>query len=150
MIRFRPLPAMSALSLIALVILIALGNWQWSRFQEKRHARAAPPVSMTIAAAMPLLGKAQLVYALNDKGPAYRVFTPVAHDGVMTFVDSGAIPGFQPPDWRTVPEPFSGAPIGLKGIRVEGRPPPLTAGKPDVPRHVWFAVDLPAARKALG
>ncbi|HVY03245.1 MAG TPA: SURF1 family protein [Caulobacterales bacterium] len=147
--RFKPLPLMTAAAAAALAILILLGNWQWGRYQQKLHARAAPPARVAIADARPLPGKLQLVYALNDEGPAWRVFAPVVHDGRTTFVDTGAVKGLNPPDWRTVPEPFAG-PVGLKGLAVSGRPPPMTAVKPDTARHVWYAVDLPAMARAAG
>jgi surfeit locus 1 family protein len=148
--RFRPIPLMTALSAVALVILILLGNWQWSRYQQKLHARAAPPAQMTIANAAALPGELQLVYALNDDGPAWRVFAPVVQNGATTFVDTGAVAGMNPPDWRTLREPFSGGAIGLKGTPVRPTPAPWTAAKPDPARHIWFAVDLPAMARAAG
>ena len=67
-----------------------------------------------------------------------------------TFVDTGAVAGMNPPDWRTVREPFSPRPIGLKGAPVRPRPPPWTAAKPNAAEHAWFAVDLPAMAQAAG
>ena len=150
MIRFRPLPWMSAFSAIALVILILLGNWQWRRYHEKLNARARPPAEMVLTGATPLHGKVQLVYALNDDGPAWRVFAPVAHDGVTTFVDTGAGAGLKPPDWRAIAEPFGAGDIGLKGMKVIPQKAPWTAAKSNPAAHTWFAIDLPAMGAAAG
>jgi len=150
MIRFRPLPIMTAFSVVALVILILLGDWQWRRYHEKLAARAHPPPATIIAEATPLPGKIQLVYALNDQGPAWRVFAPVAHDGQITFVESGANSGLKPPDWRSIPEPFAGAAIALKGVKIIPPTGGWGASPPDRAAHVWYGADLRAMGQAVG
>jgi surfeit locus 1 family protein len=35
MIRFKPLPLMSLLSIIALAVLISFGRWQWEKYERK-------------------------------------------------------------------------------------------------------------------
>ena len=148
MIRFRPLPVMSAATLAAFVALVALGNWQWARYEQKRAARAVAPVTMTLTGFTPLPGRVQLVYSVNDAGPAWRVFAPVEHDGMTTFLDTGALVSVRPPDWRRVAEPFTGGDMAVKGLPVTPRPPSWAAAPPDVPAHAWFAIDLAAMGRA--
>ena len=38
---FRPMPILTALSVVSLVILVLLGNWQYARYSEKIDA---PPI----------------------------------------------------------------------------------------------------------
>ena len=41
---FRPLPVLTVLSAVSLVILLWLGSWQWDRYSTKvAHADAGPP-----------------------------------------------------------------------------------------------------------
>ena len=40
---FKPLPILTLFSVVALAILITLGNWQYARYHEKRAAIGQPP-----------------------------------------------------------------------------------------------------------
>ena len=148
MIRFRPLPVLTACALAALVILIMLGDWQWARYQQKRAARAAPVATMTLARFTPLPGRIQIVYGVSESGPAWRIFAPVEHDGLTTFLDTGALASLRAPDWRRVPEPFAGGDLAVRGLPVTPRPPSWAAARPDPGAHLWFAVDLQAMGRA--
>jgi surfeit locus 1 family protein len=147
-IRFRPLLVMTACTLVALVILILLGDWQWARYQQKRAARTTPAATMTLSRFTPLPGRIQIVYGVSDAGPAWRIFAPVEHDGLTTFLDTGAIGGVRAPDWRAVAEPFTGADMAVKGLKVTPRPPSWAAARPDPGAHLWFAIDLSAMGRA--
>ncbi len=45
---FRPLPVMTILGLAGLIVLILLGNWQWSRYQEKTRTIVQPSLDWQV------------------------------------------------------------------------------------------------------
>ncbi len=148
-LRFRPLPVLSAASLAALLLLVALGAWQWQRFLDKSAARAATPEIVTLSRAEPLAGGVQLVYSVGPQGPVWRVFAPVRQGGRVTFLDTAAIPGLQPPDWRTAPTPFTG-PFAVRGVKMVPKPNAPFTPKPDPARRLWYGIDLEAMAARVG
>lgn len=149
MIRFRPLPWLTVFTLLGLIALIGLGRWQWQRYEEKRALGAAGIQTVTLVSFSPVKGQIQLVYGLIEGKPVWRVFAPVSSDREITFIDTGALPGIEPPDWRTVAEPFTGE-AAIRGVPIHPRPRSIFAASPDPKRHVWYALDLPAMVKAVG
>jgi len=78
--RFQPLPILTGFTLVGLVILILLGSWQWSRFEEKRGREAAPPPSFETLTLyrVPEAGETQEVYGLYKGQSVWRRYVPVA------------------------------------------------------------------------
>lgn len=151
MIRFRPLPVMTLLAIVALAILVVLGRWQWQRYNEKIELASAPVAEMTIERYRPIEEGLQLVYGVMDGEPGWRIFAPVRYGETNLFVDAGFIAGPTPPDWRTVRFPASlriDAPITGASIRPP-ETPPFTPPPSPVDR-VWYAVDLPGMAGAAG
>lgn len=151
MIRFRPLPMLTVIAVIAFALLVLLGRWQWQRYGEKLEAAHAPPVVMTIASYRPIEEGIALVYGVKDGEPGWRVFAPVLYGEENLFVDAAYVPGVQPPDWRTLRFPASltlNAPISGAAIR-PAPPAPLT-NPPSVPDRVWYAVNLQEMAHAAG
>ena len=147
MIRFRPLPLMTLLTLAALVVLVMLGRWQWEKFELKSAAAEEPIAQMTIADYQPLPDAIQLMYGVrpDTREQGWRVFAPVQYGDTVVFVDADFIAELSPPDPREVRVPPSlrlGAPIVGASIRPEP-PAPLTRA-PDPLRRLWFAPDLDA------
>jgi surfeit locus 1 family protein len=147
--RFRPLPILTLAALFSIALLVSLGNWQWQRYQEKLKAKDAGIQRVTLVSFEPVKGQIQLVYGLANGQPVWRIFAPVNSDGAYTFIDVGAVPGLEPPDYKTIKEPFDGA-AALRGTPVTPHRPSLFAPKADPARHVWYAIDLPAMVKAVG
>ncbi len=153
MIRFKPLPLMSVLSILAFAMLISLGRWQWEKFEEKSAAAEEPVAEMTIAAYQPLEGGIQFVHGVrpDTHEQGWRVFAPVQEGETVIFVDSDFIASIEPPDPDEVRFPASlrfGAPI--TGASVAPSPPaPLTLA-PRPLQRLWFAVDLPAMGRNAG
>jgi surfeit locus 1 family protein len=153
MIRFRPLPLMTLLTLVALAILISLGRWQWEKYDLKRAAAEAPVPEMTIANYQPVPDGLQFVHGIrpDTHEQGWRVFAPVAYGDETVFIDADFIAGVTAPDPREVrvpaalrySEPFRGA-----SIRPEP-PAPLTLA-PRPLQRLWFAVDLDAMGRNAG
>lgn len=172
MIRFRPLPALTATCALALAVLVGLGVWQLRRLDWKlaliaeveRHM-AAPPVSLGQALAMgadaqyrhvALDGRfdnAKEAYAFgtDQTGAAiYHVIAPFAAPGGRTLlVDRGIVP-----DERRDPATRrSGQPSGLTHVVAVWRtpdPPGAFTPAPDLKRRIWFSRDVEGIAKADG
>lgn len=100
---FRPMPVLTVLSLISLVILLMLGSWQYRRYAEKIDG----PVQAEAEAAVSALeieidrshpGNIQQVYGFADSEPLWRRYAPgrVVPSGepvlVMVEATGGATP----------------------------------------------------------
>lgn len=100
---FRPMPVLTALSLISLAILVLLGSWQYQRYAEKidrpvlAEAEAAV-TSLEIAVDLGHSGNIQQVYGFADSEPIWRRYAPgrVVPSGepvlVMVEATGGAAP----------------------------------------------------------
>lgn len=101
---FRPMPVLTGLSLISLVILYMLGSWQYQRYSDKVDR---PPPEADVAAVVMSLeididlshpGNIQQVYGFADSEPIWRRYAPgrvVATDEpvlVMVEATGGAMP----------------------------------------------------------
>jgi surfeit locus 1 family protein len=153
MIRFRPLPVMTLLTLIAFAVLIALGRWQWEKYETKSAAAEEPVAQMTIEAYEPLPDALQFVFGLrvDTREQGWRVFAPVRFGESVVFVDADFIAGVSPPNAEEVRLPASlrlGAPIVGASIRPEGAGPMTLAPRPL--QRLWFAVDLDAMGRNAG
>lgn len=151
MIRFRPLPLMTVLAILALALLVTLGRWQWQRFEEKRALAHAPVAEMTIAEYRPIPEGMQLVFGVLDGQPGWRLLAPVRYGETNVFVDCAFILGPNPPDWRTLRFPPALAedlPIEGASVRPSGAAPFTPPASPV--DHVWYAVDLEGMARAAG
>jgi len=153
MIRFRPLPLMSLLSIVALAILVMLGRWQWERYEQKAAAADEPVAEMTITAYQPMANGLQFVhgYRPDTREQGWRVFAPVQYGDTTVFIDADFIAAVEAPDSDEVRFPASlrfGAPIVGASIRPEP-PGPLTLA-PRPLQRLWFAIDLEAMGRNAG
>ncbi|MEH6807502.1 MAG: SURF1 family cytochrome oxidase biogenesis protein [Hyphomonas oceanitis] len=84
---FRPLPVLTFFTLVSLVILVLLGNWQYRRFSEKM-ALDNTPIAWTNIDGNVVPGSEAMVYSYTDGSAAWRrvvaidtgeevVFTPI-------------------------------------------------------------------------
>lgn len=153
MIRFRPLPLMTVLSVAALVVLLILGRWQWERYETKLALAGEPMPQMTIEDYAPAAGGIQFVYGVRSDTheQGWRVFAPVQFGDTVVFIDSDFIPTIEPPNPDEVRLPAAlrlGAPITGATIRPE---PPAPMTLPPRPlQRLWFAVDLGAMGRNAG
>lgn len=153
MIRFRPLPLMSVLTIVALGVLIALGRWQWERYELKRALAEEPVAQMTIESYEPLPAGIQFVFGVrgDTHEQGWRVLTPVRYGESVVFVDADFVAGVTPPKAHEIRLPAAlrlGVPINGASIRPEP-PAPMTAA-PQLLRRLWFAIDLDAMGRNAG
>ncbi len=150
-IRLNPLPVMTVLSAIAFVILIAFGQWQWSRYQDKRLLKSAVSDTVALEPFTPLPEGLQLVFGVRAGAPGWRVFEPVRYGDRVVFVDAGYIPGAEPPDWRaTAPSRALEEARAVSGEVVHPKRPSAYAPRPDPARRLWYQVDLAAMAATAG
>jgi surfeit locus 1 family protein len=153
MIRFRPLPLMTLLTLAALVALVVLGRWQWDKYIQKSQAAHEPVAQMTISSYQPVLGGIQFVNGVrpDTHEEGWRVFAPVQYGATTVFVDSDFIAQIQVPRADEVRFPAAlrvGAPITGASIRPE--PPGPFAPPPRPLQRLWFIADLHAMGRNAG
>lgn len=153
MIRFRPLPLMTLFAVLALVLLIMAGRWQWQRYEQKLAAAEEPVAEMTIESYQPVPDGIQFVYGVrpDTREQGWRVFAPVQYGDTTVFVDTDFIPGVEGPDAAEVRFPAAlrfGAPITGASIRPEGSGPFVLPARPL--QRLWFAIDLAAMGRNAG
>jgi surfeit locus 1 family protein len=151
MLRFRPLPMLTLMTLAALVVLIMFGRWQWDKYQAETHAEQDPPLEVTLSDYQPIAEGIQLVYGAMDGVPGWRVLTPVQSGGRIIFVDAAHVTGVDAPDWRTqrVPGSLSHG-VAVTGIAVSPAAAGAFANAPEPALRVWYAIDLTAMAQAAG
>lgn len=172
---FRPLPILTAVTLMALAILIGLGVWQLQRREEKHallaqmEARAhTPPAPIEIvlaagdafaahrqATAVGAFDHASEVYVYApraDSGPTRqgkKVITPfnLASGGTI-LVDRGWVDETWPNRDKSVPEPDGEAEID--GVLRPSSVPRTFTPPPDVARRMFFVRDTAEIAKLAG
>lgn len=153
MISFRPLPLMTLFSIAALALLIALGRWQWERYEEKLAAAEEPVAEITIANYQPIPDGIQFVHGVrpDTREQGWRVFAPVQDGDTVVFIDADFIPGVEAPGADEVRFPASlrlGAPVS--GASIRPQPPAALTLAPRPLQRLWFAIDLPAMGRNAG
>ncbi len=172
---FRPLPVLTAFTLLALAILIALGVWQLERREEKhalldriafRAAAAPAPIEILLATgddfaahrhatARGTFDHAKEVYVYaprTDGGPTRqgkKVVTPFALvSGGTILVDRGWVDEAWPSADKTVPEPEGE--VDVEGVL---RPSSLSrtfTPPPDTAKRMLFVRDSAAIASLAG
>lgn len=111
LMRFRPLPGMTILCLMAVAVLILFGNWQWSRYQEKTASAGLAPVWTEISGTW-LAGSERIVYAYVDGQSAWRVVKAFETGDGIVFVPLTIDYAANPPEAVSLPAIL---PVSLKG-----------------------------------
>ena len=110
---FKPMPLLTGLSLVSLVILVLLGNWQYARYSEKiaKPVEAAqedvPGIyAVEIDRAHP--GNLQNVYGFANSEPIWRRYAPGklvdTGEAVLVMVEATGGPEPVPMSVGTLPE----------------------------------------------
>jgi surfeit locus 1 family protein len=151
MVRFRPLPMLSAMALAALVVLIMFGRWQWDKYAAEAGAQEEPPLQVALSDYEPLPEGIQLLYGAFERGPVWRVLTPVRVSGRIIFVDGGFVDGPDAPDWRTVRVPGSlSHGVAVTGVSTAPGGGGAFTPAPEPALRIWYAMDLAAMAAAAG
>lgn len=143
---FRPMPILSALTVISLGILVLLGNWQYGRYSEKmrnptiaEQSEEKTEIRVVIDRTHP--GAAQQVYGFADSEPIWRRYVPgVLEDSrepvlVMLEATGGATP---------VPVALADLPatVAFEGFIAEREAGSAAfAGRDDPENNIWYRLD---------
>lgn len=152
---FRPMPILSLCSLVSLVILVLLGNWQYARYSEKM---AAPPPQtqadkserLVIEIARDNPNNAQQVYGFADSEPVWRRYVPGRVQGsdeiVLAMVE--ATGGAQP-----IATTISSFPetVTFEGIvSVKSSSSSSFSGRDEPEKDLWYTLDPTKLSARLG
>ena len=153
--KFRPMPILTAMSVLCLIILILLGNWQYARYSEK-IANPTPQEQIETGERLELVidgsasGMAQQVYGFADSEPIWRRYVPArlvgSGEAVLAMVEAtgGAQP--VPVSLQDLPEKaiFEGV-VSLKTASQSG-----FAGRDDPENDIWYTLDPAKLAERLG
>ncbi|GIU67173.1 SURF1 family protein [Candidatus Phycosocius spiralis] len=157
---FKPMPALTVISILCLVLLYQLGHWQWVKFVEKSAApavsAAAKPVSIQAAfSSAPfeyqvVEAKGTLdprvigVRALHDGVSGRRLFSPMQSNGRWIFIDLGFV---AEADLAKVP--VVAGPRSYRGVLRKGAKANSFTPENDPTKQMWFWPDLAAMAGSL-
>ena len=149
---FRPMPLLTALTIVSLVILVLLGNWQYSRYSEKKaqgEVENDPFETISVEVDTTNPGNAQQVYGIVDGEAIWRRYVPgrINGEGPVVLLLWDAVAGTDP------------VPLQLANLdNFEGRAnaferPAQTRGlagssKPE--RDLWYGFNAAAMLTNLG
>lgn len=136
--RFRPYPILSVLTLVALVILILLGQWQYQRYQDKLDLAASPPPASLQFQGKPIGEETAAVYSYVHGKAAWRIVQPFELGDEIVLVTRALALSINPPS-KAVLERATVVPIGAGRFVEPARRGPFTPQ--DDPRNrIYYAL----------
>ena len=143
---FRPMPILTVLSLVSLVILVLLGNWQYERYSEKIDAPAIEEqveesvlVRVLIDTSHP--GYAQQVYGFANSEPIWRRYVPgtleATGETVITMVE--ATGGAEPVPVRIADLPETATLEGVVSAKTPSNSAFASTDDPDA--NIWYSLN---------
>lgn len=143
---FRPMPILTGLTVVSLVILIMLGNWQYARYSEKM---ARPSVSeqtqertvINVDLDRTVPGNVQQVYGFADSEPVWRRYAPGRVEGTdeTVLVMIGATGGAEPVQMAITDLPVSLMFEGFIAEKTASTSAFTGRDKPD--EDIWYRFD---------
>jgi len=172
-IRDKKLLWPAAMTLLGVVLLIGLGNWQMRRLAwkegligaiaERTHADPVPlatvearaaeggdPEYARVTVAGQLLNDHELYFYDFDEslGPGYHVVTPLKRaDGSVVFVNRGFVPDDRKDPTARAAGQLSGD-VKIVGLVRDPPPPGTFTPANDAAKNIWYWYDLPAMTAA--
>ncbi len=152
---FRPMPILTVLSVLSLIILVKLGNWQYGRYTQKMAVSEtvrteAPAEIVSAIVETDNAGMAQQVYGAIDGEPVWRRYVPARLDGdgerVLLLWDATGGPGSVPLLVADAGEPFSRVANVLTRTPIRGR----FAAQDNPEGNEWYTLDPSAMARQLG
>ncbi|NQY41467.1 MAG: hypothetical protein HRT80_15385 [Henriciella sp.] len=152
---FRPMPILTALSLVSLVILVMLGNWQYARYSEKIDAPAIEEqveervlLRVLIDTAHP--GFAQQVYGFANSEPIWRRYVPgtleATGETVIAMVEATGGPEPVPVKLSDLPET-----VTYEGVVSQKEASNSAFSLTDDPsENIWYSLDPAKLAENLG
>ncbi len=152
---FRPMPILTALSVVSLVILVLLGNWQYERYSEKINA---PPIEEQVEERTLLRvlidtshpGYAQQVYGFANSEPIWRRYVPgtleTTGETVIAMVEATGGPEPVPVRLSDLPET-----VTYEGVVSIKQPSNSAFASTDAPsENIWYSLNPEKLAKNLG
>ncbi|MCR9269762.1 MAG: hypothetical protein NXH72_07240 [Hyphomonadaceae bacterium] len=152
---FRPMPILSLCSVVSLVILVLLGNWQYARYSEKM---AAPPAQEQVDGRERLVieisrdnpNNAQQVYGFADSEPIWRRYVPGRVQGsdeiVLAMVEATGGAQSVPIAISNFPETVTFE--GTLSLKSPGNS--SFSGRDEPERDLWYTLDPTKLSARLG
>ena len=149
------MPILTALSLVSLVILVLLGNWQYERYSEKIDA---PPIEEQVEESVLVRvlidtsnpGYAQQVYGFADSEPIWRRYVPgtleATGETVIAMVE--ATGGPEPVSDRIADLPETATFDGVVSEKAPSNSAFASTDDPDA--NVWYSLDPTKLAAKLG
>ena len=151
---FRPMPVLTVLTVISLVILYLLGSWQYGRYVEKMAnpslAEQADERSLIrVEIDQDHAGNVQNVYGFADSEPLWRRYVPGRLEGteeiVLVMVEATGGPNPVPAAISSLPET-----VTFDGFIAVRTPSSSTfAGRDDPEQDIWYRLDPAAIAERL-
>ena len=152
---FRPMPVLTVFSLISLIILVMLGNWQYARYADKlanpslvEQAQTRVDITVKIDRSHP--GNVQQVYGFADSEPIWRRYAPgtVEDTGESVLVMVEATGGARPVPIAIADLPDS---VTFEGFVEERAASSSAFSAQDQPEaDTWYRLDPAAIQQHLG
>ena len=152
---FRPMPLLTALSVISLGILIVLGNWQYGRYAEKMAnptlaEQSEESALIRIALDQTSEANAQQVYGFADSEPIWRRYVPGTLEGtgeaVLVMVEATGGPTPIPVAVRELPET-----VTFDGLVAERTASGSAfSGRDEPEKDIWYSLNPTALADRLG
>lgn len=144
--KFRPLPVLTVLTLIALGILLWLGNWQYDRFRTKLALEGVEAPWEVITSPEILDGSA-LIFSFTDGKAAWRRVVPVRSGNEILFSSVEIIYATNPPE--TCGPACLQPVIHPEGLYLTPKGRNFFTARPDTEKGIFYAYDVDEIAKAL-
>ncbi len=152
---FRPMPILTVLSIVSLIILVLLGNWQYARYSEKIEnptaiEEAESSVRMRIILDRSNAGNAQQVYGFASSEPIWRRYVPgtieATGEPVLAMVEATGGADLLPISIANFPETVTFDGLITQRAASDSR----FAAKYDPAADTWYTLNPPEMAKRLG
>ena len=157
---FRPMPVLTALSLLCLGLLVLLGYWQWEKFVSKSKpsegvsalsstniatALEAPNPEYRPVAVTGLADPRTIKISVVQEGfRGYRLFSPITLESGAIFVDRGFVNEDDLPRIAAL-----NGPVQINGVLRKGARANAYTPDNDAAANVWYWPDLPTMAYTL-
>lgn len=147
--QFRPLPVLTACTLISLVILLYLGHWQYQRYEQKMAAGpesgpAPETVEFEVLAGPGLM--AQQVYGLADSEPIWRRFVLAQRTDDQSRVLLAVNASGGPTPVHVQAACFDRLTLDVRIFEQPGR----SSGRNQPDNNIWYVFDAAGMLERLG
>ncbi|KCZ93882.1 SURF1 family cytochrome oxidase biogenesis protein [Hyphomonas johnsonii] len=146
--KFHPLPVLSLFTLISLVVLVCLGNWQYGRFLEKLAMDEAEPAWAVMDGTV-VPGSESMVYSYVDGSAAWRRVVAVDTGTEVLFTPIEVIYQVEPPTPCMGPQCDSGERLAARGLYQTPKGRNAFSGTDSPETGIFYTLDPAVLAKQL-